>query len=74
MEIKVNRTITETHIDNAKRVLADNGVDPGEAGIVLEALLYVLLDIDADCGDGLDGYEIGSGCDWSTFKMETEYC
>ncbi len=47
MKIEVqNSTITQSQLDAAEKVLTDNGIDPEEAATVLQALGYVLLDIE----------------------------
>lgn len=42
MEITAN--ISQENINRAEQVLVDNGIDPDEASIVLQAIGYVLLD------------------------------
>lgn len=37
---------TQKQIENAKRILIDNGIEEDEAGVVLQALGYALLDIE----------------------------
>lgn len=59
-----NYNLTEKHLNNAKRCLADNGIDLDETGVVLQALLAILLDEDIDCEDGLTDYTVGDGCEW----------
>lgn len=44
--IKSSYNITEDRIKKAEGVLIDNGVDPDEADMVLQAIGYVLLDIE----------------------------
>lgn len=36
--------ITKTDIDKAEQVLVDNGIEPDEAQIVLQAIGYTLID------------------------------
>ena len=38
--------LSKEQIEKATKILIDNGVDYDEADIVLQALCYVLLDID----------------------------
>lgn len=49
-------TLTAENIKRALQVLIDNGIEPDEAGVVLQAIGYTLLDTELDC----DGYEIAS--------------
>lgn len=45
--VKLNgKLIDRQDIANAEQVLIDNGIDPDEASTVLEAIGYVLLNID----------------------------
>lgn len=44
--IIVNTEIHENQIKSAEKVLIDNGIDPDEAYIVLQALGYVLLNVE----------------------------
>lgn len=45
MNIKIiNKEITKIDIERAKQCLIDNGIEPDEAGTVLQALGYILLD------------------------------
>lgn len=43
-DIILNAKINERQIESAEKVLVNNGIDPDEACIVLQALGYVLLD------------------------------
>ena len=45
-DIAIWTVITEAKRDKAEKVLVDNGIDPDEAQIVLQALGFVLLDED----------------------------
>lgn len=45
-DIAIWTVITETKRDMAEKVLVDNGIDPDEAYVVLQALGFVLLDED----------------------------
>lgn len=42
--ITVCTTITKADIDNALKVLCDNGIDEDEAATVLQAIGYTLID------------------------------
>lgn len=42
--ITVYTTITKVDIDNALKVLRDNGIDEDEAATVLQAIGYTLID------------------------------
>ena len=45
MKIKLNKSeLTTAHIIAAEQVLVDNGIEADEAGIVLQAIGYALLD------------------------------
>lgn len=47
MEIEVrDATITQECISAAEQVLVDNGIDSDEAATVLQAIGYVLLDVE----------------------------
>ena len=46
--IKRNVTINNEKARAAQRVLMDNGIDPGETGIVLQALGAVILEEDLE--------------------------
>ena len=46
--IKENVIITEERARAAQRVLMDNGIDPDETGIVLQALGAVILEEDLE--------------------------
>lgn len=39
-------TIPKSKIELAEQILIDNGIDPDEASIVLQALGYALLDVE----------------------------
>lgn len=39
-------TIAKSKIELAEQILIDNGIDPDEASIVLQALGYALLDVE----------------------------
>lgn len=39
-------TIAKSKIGLAEQILIDNGIDPDEASIVLQALGYALLDVE----------------------------
>lgn len=43
-DITIWTVITEAQRDTAEKVLVDNGIEPDEACVVLQALGYVLLD------------------------------
>lgn len=45
-DITIWTEITEAQRDAAEKVLIDNGIDPDEACVVLQALGFVLLDED----------------------------
>ena len=45
-DIAIWTVITEAKRDMAEKVLVDNGIDPDEAYVVLQALGFVLLDED----------------------------
>lgn len=44
--VPVSRNIKEEEIEKAVECLYDNGIEKGEAGIVLQAIGYILLDTD----------------------------
>lgn len=44
--IIVNTEINEVQIKSAEKVLVDNGIEPDEVYTVLQALGYVLLDVE----------------------------
>ena len=48
----INTEINAENIRRTLKVLIDNGIDPDEAGIVLEAIGYTLLDMCLDT-DGM---------------------
>lgn len=48
MSKKVNRTITKENIKRALKVLEDNGIEKDEAGVVLQAIGYALLDTELE--------------------------
>lgn len=50
--LTVNTEINAENIKRALKVLIDNGIDPDEAGVVLEAIGYTLLDVCLDT-DGM---------------------
>ena len=50
--LTVNTEINAENIKRALKVLIDNGIDPDEAGVVLEAIGYTLLDVCLDT-DGI---------------------
>ena len=43
---EVNEMITKEQIKQAEQCLQDNGIEPDECSTVLQALGYILLDID----------------------------
>lgn len=45
-DIILNAKINEKQIESAEKVLVDNGIDSDEACVVLQALGYVLLDVE----------------------------
>ena len=45
-DIILNAEINEKQIESAEKVLIDNGTDPDEACVVLQALGYVLLNVE----------------------------
>lgn len=45
-KIIVNREINEEQINNAMQCLVDNGIETDEACTVLQALGYILLDVE----------------------------
>lgn len=47
-----NYVMTQQKLKAAQKVLVDNGIDAGESAVVLQALCYVLLDVET--GDLLD--------------------
>lgn len=48
----INTEINAENIKRTLKVLIDNGIDPDEAGVVLEAIGYTLLDMCLDT-DGM---------------------
>ncbi len=48
----INTEINAENIRRTLKVLIDNGIDPDEAGVVLEAIGYTLLDMCLDT-DGM---------------------
>lgn len=50
--LTINTEINAENIRRALKVLTDNGIDPDEAGVVLEAIGYTLLDVCLDT-DGM---------------------
>lgn len=50
--LAVNTEINAENIKRALKVLIDNGIDTNEAGVVLEAIGYTLLDMCLDT-DGM---------------------
>ena len=44
--IYVNKEITEEEIKKAERLLMDNGIDEDDAYTILQAVGYVLLDVE----------------------------
>ena len=44
MNIYIRKEIDDYDIERAERVLIDNGIEPDEAEVVLQAIGYVLLD------------------------------
>lgn len=69
-EVKLETTtLNAEHIKRAMQVLIDNGIEEDEAGVVLQAIGYTLLDTELDC----DGYEFA--CDGTLMYTEgnTEY-
>lgn len=42
----ISHKITEENIKRAQQVLVDNGIEPDEANEVLQAIGYVLLDVE----------------------------
>lgn len=44
--MKVRAIITKENIKDAEQVLIDNGIDEDEAEVVLQAIGYVLLDVE----------------------------
>lgn len=44
----VTAVLTREHIQKALQCLADNGIEEGECAIVLQALCYILMDIEIE--------------------------
>lgn len=42
----INQKVTEEDIKRAEQVMIDNGIDPDEADVVLQAIGYALLDVE----------------------------
>lgn len=42
--IQINHCVTDEDLSRAEQVLIDNGIEPDEAEIVLQAIGYTLLD------------------------------
>lgn len=53
-KVNINKTIDAEDIRRTMRVLIDNGIDESEAGVVLQAIGYTLLDAELDT----EGYEM----------------
>ncbi len=45
-ELRLTTTISKEDVRNAEQVLIDNGIEPDEASTVLQAIGYVLLDVE----------------------------
>ena len=45
-ELRLTTTISAEDVRNAEQVLIDNGIEPDEASTVLQAIGYVLLDVE----------------------------
>lgn len=41
-----NALISQKHIKKAEMILADNGIDPDDVCVVLQAIGYALLDVE----------------------------
>lgn len=69
-EVKLETTtISAEHIKRAMQVLIDNGIEESEAGVVLQAIGYTLLDTGLDC----DGYEFSRNGTLMYTEGNTEY-
>lgn len=53
-KVNINKTIDAEDIRRTIQVLIDNGIDESEAGVVLNAIGYTLLDAELDT----EGYEM----------------
>lgn len=62
-------TLNAEHIKRALQVLIDNGISESDAGVVLQAIGYTLLDTELDC----DGMEISSDGDVIYWEDGIEY-
>ena len=62
-------TLTAEHIKRTLQVLTDNGIESSEAGVVLQAIGYTLLDTELDC----DGFEVSLDGDVMYWEDGCEY-
>lgn len=62
-------TLNAENIKRALQILINNGIEESDAGVVLQAIGYTLIDTDLDC----EGYEISSDGDLMYWEDGVEY-